>query len=158
MLKQFIPTGLQQFSFYSRNQKFNQNLFRFSVNKKKETKYCKFRLIKKNNLNVLSTTILSIYHIYKYFCKILNWNVDVKGLLFHKIHFVDNLQTLFFLTLMIQIPSLWYANIFSSYSFSKTKKKKKQLIISCNYSITGLLNNRRLKKDRVLFQICKAHF
>lgn len=158
MLKQFIPTGLQQFSFYSKNQKFNQNLFRFSVNKKKETKYCKFRLIKKNNLNVLSTTILSVYHIYKYFCKILNWNVDVKGLLFHKIHFVDNLQTLFFLTLMIQIPSLWYANIFSSYSFSKTKKKKKQLIISCNYSITGLLNNRRLKKDRFFFQICKAHF
>lgn len=91
MLKQFIPTGLQQFSFYSKNKKFNQNFFRFSVNKKKETKYCKFRLIKKNILNVLSTTILSIYHIYKYFCMILNWNVDVKGLLFHKIHFVDNL-------------------------------------------------------------------
>lgn len=47
MLKQFIPTGLQQFSFYSKNKKLNQNLFRFSVNKKKETKYCKFRLIKK---------------------------------------------------------------------------------------------------------------
>lgn len=47
MLKQFIPTGLQQFSFYSKNKKFNQNFFRFSVNKKKETKYCKFRLIKK---------------------------------------------------------------------------------------------------------------
>lgn len=84
MLKQFIPTGLQQFSFYSKNKKFNQNLFRFSVNKKKEKKYCKFRLIKKNILNVSSTTILSIYHIYiyKYFCMILTGMLTLKAYFF----------------------------------------------------------------------------